>query len=410
MKDTIIDIAAWTVVIVCCPIWLPIKLIKDARPRRRRRCATASAREALERLQEERRQDYEDYLKVNTPKPFNTRRRALSRSRIHPDVNKTCQFLRQLPPEIRSQIYEYVLGGQTFHLVQVPRRIAHVRCDRNYDDGTDLFDATRKCFPLARNRFSPSSPVYDQSQQTQGEVWKRYGPLILNSLSTSNLALLRTCRQIYQEGIHILYRSNVFDFDSIMTFLNFTANLSPERLATIRHLQIRSEFHNCRHLSSWSYYIAPPFMANNYLHDTWDKAWHTIATSMPGLTHLNLFVDSSGHSTPRNVNEKWLGPILQVRGLKEFDLVVKEKGKYLDPKTDKEMKALLRRLRAKLYRKRIEDVKVNEKKDGQEKRVVIEVEGVEKGEEVEIGDQGQGDNQDAITPLPVSNSAGLGAP
>jgi hypothetical protein len=364
MKETIKDVVAWTVVIACCPIWLPIKLIKDARPRRRRRCATAAAREALERLQEERRKDYEDYLKVNTPKPFNHRRRALSTVRSHVSPNDACDFLQRLPPEIRTQIYEYVLGNEVFHLVQVPRRIAHVRCDRTFEGSSDLFDATRKCFPLCRNRFSPSSPVYDHSQQTQGEVWKRYGPLILNSLSTSNLALLRTCKQIYQEAIHILYRSNVFDFDSIMTFINFAVSISPERLATIRHLQFRSEFHNCRHNNTWSYYIAPPFMGNNYQHDTWERAWHLIAFSMTGLTHMDLFIDASAHTTPKNVNEKWLYPILQVRGLKSFELVVKERGKYLDPKADKELRALVKRLRAKMYAKRVEAVKTNKKNVG----------------------------------------------
>ena len=208
-------------------------------------------------------------------------------------IGDGCIFLTKLPLEIRLAIYKYVLGGHLLHLVQIPRRIAHVRC--RYDDKSD---SSRSCRP------STLMPLNG----------------MLRSVSSADLALTKTCRQIYVEALPILYTSNVFDVNHPSTFRFFTRSILAQRLAAI------TSMHLCFSLSEmkprYGYKSRPAHLA---FQRDWKKSWHVIAKEMPGLRDLDVVLKNADAAiVPFALDESWVAPILQLRGLRHFEIYFAE--------------------------------------------------------------------------------------
>lgn len=203
-------------------------------------------------------------------------------------MNAGCLLLNKLPLEIRLQIYEYVLGGNLIHLIQIPRRIAHVRCR-----ASRVPDHLRECRPASR---IPNHP------------W-------LRSVSSANLAFLKTCRQIYMEAISILYTTNTFDINQLSTFLFFSKSILSDRLRCITSLHLR-----------WN-------LGSNFVHygpkknyQDWNSFWELLATQMPGLRHLRISLScrSSMIPVPLSIAEPWVAPMCQVRRLRSVEIEIDE--------------------------------------------------------------------------------------
>ncbi|KAL9030618.1 MAG: hypothetical protein Q9180_006884, partial [Flavoplaca navasiana] len=88
-------------------------------------------------------------------------------------------LLTRLPPEIRQEIYKYVVGGNLIHILRKGKHLAHVRCTR-----ANLTDFERGCRPYA------ACTVYDEIGA-------------IASTSNGNVALLRTCRAVYAEAVEM---------------------------------------------------------------------------------------------------------------------------------------------------------------------------------------------------------------
>ncbi len=189
-----------------------------------------------------------------------------------------CSFLTKLPLEIRLQIYEYVLGGNLLHLVHIPRRIAHIRCRH-----PEPSDPLRKCRPASRTPLNP---------------W-------LRGVSTANLALLKTCRQIYCEGIEVLYASNAFDVNDLNTFVSFARSIMPKRLASIKTLHLSWDLTS----NVWRYGHADS-------HQLWKHFWRIVAEQMHGLRELVLRLKRGSSGVKISRYEPWVRPMCEVRGLR----------------------------------------------------------------------------------------------
>jgi hypothetical protein len=111
-------------------------------------------------------------------------------------VKQTSPFLTGLPTEIRTQIYTEALGGSLFHILPTARGIGHMRCPGVYGPGY-------RCW-----RNPQSLDPYYYNRPTQNHRFP----------SKTNTGFLRTCRQIYLEGIDIYYATNTFDFAHSATF------------------------------------------------------------------------------------------------------------------------------------------------------------------------------------------------
>lgn len=236
------------------------------------------------------------------PRPLPRKRRALSTTPFSRTVNSNCPLLTRLPPEIRLEIYRYVLGDNILHLVQGVKRISHVRCR-----ATTETDYVRSCRPLAANTA---------------------GRLLPGSTSNGNLALVKTCRQIYRESMHILYATNAFDLDYPTTLFYFAESIRPQHLACITKLHVYLPIV----AQLWFSHIDDyPGRTPPYDYTSWMRFWHIIAIQMPRLADLRLCLGVRMGGEHMEVTQGWIQPLLQIRGLRRFEFDVR----YMDdPKAD----------------------------------------------------------------------------
>ncbi|KAL8802980.1 MAG: hypothetical protein Q9182_003468 [Xanthomendoza sp. 2 TL-2023] len=222
----------------------------------------------------------------SAPQPLpNHRERSLSL--LPPSPQSDSLFLTRLPLEIRQEIYNYIVGGNLIHVVRKGQHLAHVRCKPGWE-----VDFQRDCRPHA------SSTCHSAASS-------------MGFTANGNIALLRTCRQIYSEAVRIMYARNTFDFDHQDLFLLFSRSLLPQRLMAIRIIHLYCEERGLR----W------PFLKGGAGPSAWCLAWQVIRDEMPGLRHLRVkIVGEQGSSYPSEDLAWWVRPMLQVRGLKSFHL------------------------------------------------------------------------------------------
>ncbi|KAI9749884.1 MAG: hypothetical protein M1835_001475, partial [Candelina submexicana] len=144
-------------------------------------------------------------------------------------ANVDCRLFR-LPAELRLQIYGYVFGeDQLFHLVNVcdgrqrsrrrskpvTARIAHIRCRSPSSNGT-CASTPIWCHEIC-------SPFHNRCTCTNGarnfyiedDIAVSSSDYDFPGVSNGNLALLRTCRQIYTETRSYTYSHNIYELKDI---------------------------------------------------------------------------------------------------------------------------------------------------------------------------------------------------
>ncbi|KAF2121267.1 hypothetical protein BDV96DRAFT_640663 [Lophiotrema nucula] len=176
-------------------------------------------------------------------------------------------LLLKLPPELREQIYCYVVGNRVLHIISSlvhsqtkpswsigaqslePRlvyRLDHETCKYSHVKDLHLNEQGRDAHSRCAIWINPNGELYFNAPQavTQNEEiietrflrwWCRKGRV---------LNLLKTCRLIYSEAVHVLYTSNTFYFLSASTFKQFQSTLLPHRFASIRsfHLVLQCRY------------------------------------------------------------------------------------------------------------------------------------------------------------------------
>ncbi|KAI9876698.1 MAG: hypothetical protein M1830_005904 [Pleopsidium flavum] len=225
------------------------------------------------------------------PKPLcANRERKLSVS-YDPKLNLNSSLLGRLSPELRLQIYGYVLGGNLIHLVLVRQRIAHVCCTSSSPN-----DFERDCCEIIRHSVVPRSLDLPRS--------------------AISLSLLRSCRQIYNEAIRLLYSANTFDVDDLSALLHFSRAILPQRLASITRLHINWMREPLESISAINPGRAP------YDKTTYLQFWRTVATKMPALAELRLIITDPWWARKLGMDHGWVRPLKAVRGLKTFEFDV----------------------------------------------------------------------------------------
>jgi hypothetical protein len=165
---------------------------------------------------------------------------------------------------------------------------------------------------------------------------------VLDTLPRARAALLRTCRQVYQDAATLLYSTNIFDVDDLNTFIDWSRTILPGRLAAVRALGV-----------SWDIFWPPlttfdlsrpyrvgPMAVHQCLalrnsDQVWLDFWDIVATKMPGLQDLRVrigtmhpFYAGLAHGSlfgrerglRRDVHAEWVRPLLNIRGLKRLEL------------------------------------------------------------------------------------------
>lgn len=225
----------------------------------------------------------------NEPRPLPRHRRALSVT--HLDLSQNSALL-SLPREIRLQIYSHVIGYDLLHLVQLSKRLGHMRCThqsspdplvKTHIDTGIFWDLNEGC------AFQRPHGAYPFGPYGYGE------PLHWNETSDNSLSLLQTSRQMYADASHILYTTNTFDINHPQTLIFLDRTLLPHRIQSIRYLQIKwfspKDFHHERRIGR----TEPDTV------ETWDQMCQIILTKMTGLRHVRLVYTSLHDNNDSNL-------------------------------------------------------------------------------------------------------------
>lgn len=182
-----------------------------------------------------------------------------------PEVRSTSMLLTSIPLEIRQQIFHHVLGGRNLHLVRVPGSVM--------------------CSPKRRIPWKSEHPLPEHFP---------------TAFDTLDLALLRTCRQIYIEAISIVYGSNVFNLEdpAVLMFL-YEHQWLRSRLMAIKHVEMQW---------LWNH--------THFFEDQWERFWRLISTMT--LRSLKLCC------LPRGLllGDNWwrVRPMLAVHGIRHVEI------------------------------------------------------------------------------------------
>jgi hypothetical protein len=294
------EAASYVVVVAIC--WLPLMCTFALGSGSRHKCGNG-ARDSRRR---KRAEDVLEEKGKNRPKSLPPTRRELSiergerrpRTKFWPsrvrDRKKVSSAILRLPAELRRQILLEVLGQNVIHLVQRRGRLGHIRCKKDnmqpfpHNLNDQSYDIERRCISPCQLscRHSPIGQI----------------PYILESVacktlhpprSESCLSVLRTCRQLYSEGIDMLYSTNVFDADDEETVLFLAKTIRPQRLKTIKHLQILAK-------DPWPYSDITE-LNPHYYEDAiegaplWVECCKLIGSQMTGLESLTVRISVYTH-------------------------------------------------------------------------------------------------------------------
>jgi hypothetical protein len=218
-----------------------------------------------------------------------------------------------LPAEIRVAIFLEVVGGKLVHLIQLRRRLGHVRCNPSTSSDEANWHRKRECiFPAERKTYWAGEPLVSKEDARSDD---------------GGLGLLKSCRQIYRECIGLLYMANTFDVNHPQTLVFLARTIRPHRLAAIRSLQISFAGNGLRR--GYGSIDDAGLQKPDDL-KTWVDMCNIITNQMTGLKSLTLGLERTHPfllmphlvEVPREDVEKLLQHLSMLRGLDHFDLKV----------------------------------------------------------------------------------------
>lgn len=225
--------------------------------------------------------------------------------------NEVVPFL-YLPFELRRQIYSYIFVNHLVIYLEVkPLGRTGLRLTQSHV----LYSACSKMHTRVH-----SSPTDRMRRYLEWRALRRgcavvYGPEkpIEGLDQPLDISLLRTCRQVYQEGTPLLYGTNTFDIPDPRHLIYLHHTAPSFCLANIRYLQLKTP-----QLPKYVWKNRGIYSTSNK--STWLDAWEIIAGHMVSLRELNLTLNLRYGSWEEE--KFWLAPVEHVRGLTVFVLNV----------------------------------------------------------------------------------------
>lgn len=198
-----------------------------------------------------------------------------------------------LPPEIRDQIYQCVLGGQLIHVMH----------EANPNPGflgfsPGLFYSICSAEETENSVFAR----FKAGQEDGLDCNSRHGKCYISRLATRRLTceldlrLLRVCKQIYGEARLIPYEHNTFSISKAAVFEKFIHSLRPHQLQSFRALHLDVLLVSRRDAREWSRVIEMATTA----HDE-QKNWEGL-----GLRTLHLCLNQQFAEEPYHL--PWTDP------------------------------------------------------------------------------------------------------
>lgn len=233
-----------------------------------------------------------------------------------------------LPAEIRHMVYMEAFGGKRVHLCNMIHKLGNIRhyiCPDDISSHCNCFGAER-----ARNVMEYNTP---NCQKLTSYI----------SRFKLNATILKTCRQVYDEAISTLYRSNTFDVNRKAPWL-LSESETPYPEITLSPLfeftdQVRPRFlnHITRLEMSW-FFTDVPTIGYMALEDritrsarTWSAHWDRIGRKFPNLRELVVrLIFERLKNWVAGAYMFWALPMLKaIRGLRACKIFVEHSGPWL---------------------------------------------------------------------------------
>ncbi|EKD19834.1 uncharacterized protein L3040_002481 [Drepanopeziza brunnea f. sp. 'multigermtubi'] len=196
--------------------------------------------------------------------------------------------LFKLPPAAFALLYQYLLGDRLIHIVVSNDGLRHSRCQVELPNHHDECHEQR-----CRGLKLPSGLYTDRSQ-----------------VQDNFLPLLQTCRKIYSSAIHVLYKSNIFDFDSMESLLRLSTTILPQRFDSIQRLSLDFRFK-----ASFRFGQGTP--STDW--PRWERLWRVIG-SMEGLQEVWVRIEWHKEDVGLVKERMWLDELSMVKRLKTFEV------------------------------------------------------------------------------------------
>ncbi|GAQ11796.1 hypothetical protein ALT_9117 [Aspergillus lentulus] len=167
--------------------------------------------------------------------------------------NQHASVFFRLPCEIRDIIYrEIFVFPVTVHLAYVERtrnrKFRSFLCQLSEEEQPEK--RPQLLCPRCRVNHHRCSPRKGRSDDVEER------PSSETQTQARVLALLRSCKRIYDETVDMLYRENTFYIENPRTLLELPSSLSPARLSSFRHLYLESarygEYTPADRLDKWA--------------------------------------------------------------------------------------------------------------------------------------------------------------
>ncbi|RSL37884.1 hypothetical protein CEP53_015397, partial [Fusarium sp. AF-6] len=129
-------------------------------------------------------------------------------------------FFTKFPPEIRRCIYREAFGNRRVHIV--PKETHYINPFEYMSMTVSLRWTHHVCVREILGNDDAAHPHFEDKDKS----------------CRLAVQILRTCKQAYEEGIHLLYRSNVFSFDGGHNMNHFQDTFLPAN--HIRSIEVYS--------------------------------------------------------------------------------------------------------------------------------------------------------------------------
>lgn len=230
--------------------------------------------------------------------------------RVLDSTKRHVQFrrIREEPRSLADMMNNSKLDGkpaESMFLCRLPVEVRLLICDYVFADQKTFLFVHGACTSL-RNAVPPGSDINFDSLQ-----WTSY-PFAKG--------LLRTCRQIYAEGLTTAVNSSVFYLRGPVAFSHLDnralRTVRPERLSLINHLDLQWDFRVKGYEANQHGCPETDFA-------TWQRIWDVVAVNMR-LKSLELRLAFTGPKDQMSVDAPWLMPLRQVRSIKSLKVDIRD--------------------------------------------------------------------------------------
>ncbi|TKA34578.1 hypothetical protein B0A54_13634 [Friedmanniomyces endolithicus] len=184
------------------------------------------------------------------------------------EANAANSPLLKLTPEIRNRIWHHMLGGRTIHVFSNSflgyRHLSYTVCQLPHKDE----EAARKI--VRHNELSGGADDFDPYDKRHAVCDADWDPAA--KYSRLSLNVLRSCRQVHEEGALLPFKLNDFSFDSFDDLTPFLQSLFQAQVRAIEVITLGCRFPNVTATLA-----------------------KLVKTRLKGLRHLACFVELDNH-------------------------------------------------------------------------------------------------------------------